>query len=794
MNRDRKEWNMWQVCLLTPPYSTLIYDTPPHLPKEALKPGQRVVVPLGRSTRIGVLTKHEKSLPEDFPKNAALKSLLWPLDMKPLLNEECLGLARNLARRQMAPLGRILETFLPKALCGIRFSFQVFDPRFPRKITPTALKSLSQDELKDLWDLMLQGRMRVRAARAFARDREFCSLTKDPPWPVRPGAKRQLKVLEYLWDQGRTAKPALLKILGAQTAPALRTLIAKDLVRLGPPPEEDIPETPMRGPESGSRSLTLTPEQESTFAALLAALEDTKAQTHLVFGVTGSGKTLIYLRLAEQILEKGRSVFLLAPEVALARRLYQAASLFFPGRKVHLFHGYQPPAAREEIFSALAASNKPELVVGTRSALFLPLKNIGLMVLDEEHDASFKQEEGLVYQAKEVAFFRSRRSNALLVLGSATPDVKTFFAAGKGDIGLSTLKNRVYGASLPKVGLVDLRSLPPDKGPFAPETAKALARTIAAGNQAIIMLNRRGYAPLMYCLDCGVVAKCVNCDVGLTYHKDRERLVCHYCGLSLPFPRTCASCGGGTYLPLGKGTQHIEESLAHILPLDTKILRLDKDSARREGRMEEILDKFAGGEAQVLAGTQMLSKGHHFPDVTLVVAADGDIGLNLPDYRAAERTFQLLVQVSGRAGRGDKPGEVLIQTRNPGHYCWQFVRENDYAGFFEREKRLREKYSYPPFVKLGLVRMNYPLDYEDGRAKVMELARVLGRMSGKYGVRALGPAPSPLSLLRGRKRYQCLLKAKAWPHIRSLYAEIKNTLAPYPKIRTSLDLDPVNML
>ncbi|MDY7001629.1 MAG: helicase-related protein, partial [Thermodesulfobacteriota bacterium] len=234
--------------------------------------------------------------------------------------------------------------------------------------------------------------------------------------------------------------------------------------------------------------------------------------------------------------------------------------------------------------------------------------------------------------------------------------------------------------------------------------------------------------------------------------------------------------------------------LSHILPLDTKILRLDKDSARREGRMEEILDKFAAGEAQVLAGTQMLSKGHHFPGVTLVVAADGDIGLNLPDYRAAERTFQLLVQVSGRAGRGDKPGEVLIQTRNPNHYCWKFVRENDYAGFFEREKGLREKYLYPPFVKLGLVRMNYPLDYDQGRTKIMELARVLGRMSAKYGVRALGPAPSPLGLLRGRKRFQCLLKAKDWPPIRSVYAGIKDALSAYPKIRASLDLDPVNML
>jgi len=271
------------------------------------------------------------------------------------------------------------------------------------------------------------------------------------------------------------------------------------------------------------------------------------------------------------------------------------------------------------------------------------------------------------------------------VLGSATPDVKTFQAAKSGAIPVSTLRERVGNAMLPEVELVDISTLNDANKPLAPRTEEALKETVERGDQAIVMLNRRGYAPLMYCLDCTETVRCPECEVGMTYHKGRERVICHYCGTSYAYPLLCAKCGGSNFIPMGEGTERLEEYIDGILPEGTRVLRLDRDATRRQERLEEILGAFGKGEAQVLVGTQMISKGHHFPKVTLVVVSDGDLGLNLPDYRSGERTFQLLVQVAGRAGRGESPGKVFIQTRNPKHPIWNEVLSGDYQAFFERE-------------------------------------------------------------------------------------------------------------
>ena len=446
---------------------------------------------------------------------------------------------------------------------------------------------------------------------------------------------------------------------------------------------------------------------------------------------------------------------------------------------------------REKTFRELAKRREPCLVVGTRSALFLPLPSLGAVVLDEEHDSSFKQDEGLTYQAKEVAWFRIAQAKGLLVLGSATPDLKTFYAVREAKIPMSMLPARVGGGTLPAIRLVDIRSVDCAESILAPETLSALKETVEQGDQAVILLNRRGYAPLMYCIDCGKVARCPHCDIGLTYHKGRERLVCHYCGYSVPFPSPCPSCKGLHFHPMGQGTERVEEYIGTLLPPGGRVLRLDRDSTRRPGRMEEILESFARQEAQVLVGTQMLSKGHHFPHVTLAVVADGDIGLNLPDYRAAERTFQLLVQSSGRAGRGGKPGQVIIQTRDVNHYCWQYVKNGDYEGFYEHEIALRRRRRYPPFINLALLRISYPMDWADGPTQLARITALL--RSESKGVTVLGPAPAPLPLLRGRRRFQCLLKAGDWQSIRALYGVLLPLASP-PNLRISLDIDPVNML
>ncbi|MFO7718552.1 MAG: primosomal protein N', partial [Desulfohalobium sp.] len=293
---------------------------------------------------------------------------------------------------------------------------------------------------------------------------------------------------------------------------------------------------------------------------------------------------------------------------------------------------------------------------------------------------------------------------------------------------------------------------------------------------------------------CGEVAKCPHCEVGFTFHKRRQRLVCHYCGQQKDFPFVCPKCQSSQFVPLGEGTECIEEYLSTSLPPGVRVDRLDRDSTRRQGRLEEILAAFSRGESQVLVGTQMLSKGHHFPGVTLAVVVDGDLGLNLPDYRAAERTFQMLVQVSGRAGRGEKRGQVVIQTRDPEHYCWEYVRRGDYSGFFEHEAALRQRLSYPPYVKLALLRLSFPVDWAEGAEQIREVGRFVRNAGKAAGLRVLGPAPAPLGRLRGRFRYHCLLKGENWQEMRGVYQQVRQEFAKVRQLRIQLDLDPVHMM
>lgn len=667
--------------------------------------------------------------------------------------------------------------------------------KLPASIRPSQLASMSDADKVALMELWLARRMRVRINAKREAEERFVSLLSDPPWPVRPNAKRQLRLLEHLLENGPQSVYSLKHVLGDGSAEIAAKLEGVGVVSIGELTADrlaEVDEGPGTCVPTKSFGYDLTDEQQAALDDMVATMEGGGA--HLVHGVTGSGKTVLYLEMARQCLERGRSVILLAPEVALACKLYRTVAEHFPKAQTIFYHGYQSPKKRELIFKGLAREGQPVIVVGTRSALFLPVPSLGMIVLDEEHDESFKQEDRLAYHAKEVAWYRVGRVNGLLVLGSATPDVKTFHAASNGVIPMSTLKNRVGNSVLPDVELVDISTMNDPDHPLAPSVREALVETVEAGGQAIVMLNRRGYAPLMYCLDCGETVRCPDCEVGMTYHKGRERVVCHYCGLSYSFPFLCKQCGGSNFLPMGEGTERLEEFLQTVLPEGTKVLRLDRDATRRQERMEEILDAFGRGEAQVLVGTQMISKGHHFPKVTLVIVADGDLGLSLPDYRSCERTFQLLVQVAGRAGRGEHPGRVLIQTRNPGHPIWNEVLNGDYTGFYAREISRRKLFSYPPFSKMALVRISFPSDYADGPAALGLFGRVLQDRAGALGITVLGPAPAPLGMLRGRKRFNCLLKGDDWGKVRSLYGHMTQANPNPRKVRTSLDLDPLTTL
>ena len=787
------------IALLTPPFSALTYARPAWMPSgEHWQPGVRVIVPLGKGAcRMGVLL--DGGAPEnDLPEGVSPKAMIWPLDRQALIPEDQLELARQLAVRQMHTPGRILHTMLPAGLRSLKVKLRATQEAGLRQWSvsqlaeATAHDGAMMEALARLWE---RGEADWLLPREDAARSEVCVLLKDPPWAIRPTAVKQRHILDLLWEHGVMSRRALAKTVEG-CAPALTSLIKQGLVDVrlrgwADGEEEDAAHEELIAPADPLETLCPSAAQQEALNAFAEVLASGKAASRLLYGVTGSGKTLVYLRLAEQCLSAGRSALLLAPEVALALKLRRDVQAALPEASLFFVHGYQSPEYRERLFRELAARDEACLVVGTRSALFLPVPRLGAIVLDEEHDSSFKQDEGLAYQAKEVAWFRASRAGALLVLGSATPDVKTFYAAARGDIPLDRLPDRVGGA-LPEISLVDIRSADMSESILAPDTLRAVRDTVARGEQTVILLNRRGYAPHMYCLDCGTVARCPDCDIGLTYHKSRERLICHYCGHSVPFPVVCSKCKGLHYLPMGQGTERLEEHIGSILPPGGRVLRLDRDSTRRPGRMEEILESFARKEAQVLVGTQMLSKGHHFPEVTLAVVADGDMGLNLPDYRAAERTFQLLVQSAGRSGRGEKPGRVIIQTRDTEHYCWKFVQNADYEGFYATEMALRERRRYPPFVRLALVRLSFPVTWQEGADAVTRLGSLLREFGRSRGVTVLGPAPAPLPLLRGRRRFHCLLKAEDWLSIRQVFAHISGEAAG--EIRLTLDLDPVNML
>jgi primosomal protein N' (replication factor Y) len=785
---------LWQVMLVSPPYQALTYERPSYFPD--LAPGLRVIVPLGRSHRMGVVIGPAA----DAPEGVAVKPMIWPLETAPILDAAYLDLAENLATRQMASPGRILETLLPRGLRTSAVTFRVdkhvADRPLPGSIRPAELARLPLADRQALMELWLAGRMRVRVNVKREEQERFASLVSDPPWAVRPNAKRQIRILEHLHDNGPQSLFSLRHALGEWAVTTAAKMEGAGLLALGELTADRLAEVdagPGRCAAVEPPSYELTDEQGAALSELITTM-DGPGGAHLVHGVTGSGKTVLYLELVRACVERGRSAMLLAPEVALACRLYRTVAEHFPGLHVVFYHGYQSPMKREITFVDAAGGQQPVVVVGTRSSLFLPVPDLGLVVLDEEHDESFKQDERLAYHAKEVAWFRVERGRGLLVLGSATPDVKTFHAARAGAIPVSTLTHRVGESVLPAVELVDISGLAGSADPFAPATAEAIRRTVEAGHQVIVMLNRRGYAPLMYCLDCAETVRCSECEVGMTYHKGRERVICHYCGQSHSYPLLCAKCGGGNFVPMGEGTERLEERLTGLLPEGVTVLRLDRDATRRQERMEEILGAFDRGEAQVLVGTQMISKGHHFPGVTLVVVADGDLGLSLPDYRATERTFQLLVQVAGRAGRGDDPGRVLIQTRNPGHPIWRDVLTADYPAFFEREIGRRRLFGYPPFSRLALVRISHPADYADGPAALDLLGRVLNDKAPGLGITALGPAPAPLGMLRGRKRFNCLLKGDDWGRVRTLYAHLVQANPCPAKVRLGLDLDPLTTL
>jgi primosomal protein N' (replication factor Y) len=681
---------------------------------------------------------------------------LRPVDLvldggTPALTPALLELARFISSHYLAPLGQVLKSMIPDPGPGVRGA---------------------------------GGRPSRRVARARPGAQ---------PEALAARARAQREALVVILERGGAASVEDLAAAGIRPA-ALAALAARGMIAWESEPR---PAADLTGLDPGEGEIrAVTPDQAAAIEAIAASLRAREPGRFLLHGVTGSGKTEVYLQAARLALAQGRGVIILVPEIGLTPALIGRLAARFGSRLAALHSGLT--AGERRIHWHRVAMGEADIVVGARSAIFAPLRDVGLIVVDEEHDSSYKQDESPRYQARDLALVRGRLERCPVVLASATPAMESRAQVDHGRVVRLALPRRIGGRSLPPFEIVDLRREFRETGRAALLSGRlieALETTRASGGQAMLLLNRRGWASFLLCRACGEAIPCAHCSVSLTVHRQRGRLLCHYCGFARPLPEVCPACSKDALQEMGSGTERIEDELASLLP-GLRALRMDADTVRARGGHARILTRFAAGEADVLLGTQMIAKGHDFPGVTLVGILAGDAVLGLPDFRAAEWTFQLATQVAGRAGRGRDPGRVILQAFRAEHYALACAREHDYERFYALEDRFRKALLYPPHAHLAALRVEHR-DAAAGGRWIEALARHLRRdpEAGDY-LRVLGPAPAPLARLRDRHRFHLLLKAKSRRRLASVLHRLAKHLEDEgsPGGRAVIDVDPSTIL
>jgi len=797
-----------RVAVNRPLRRTFHYRIPEHL-RDLVAPGVRCSVPFGRTRAVGFVLALEEA-----PPAVRLKDLLEVLDPEPCLPPDLLELGGWLASYYHHPPGEALACLLPPgaragAEVAYRCSSGCHEPDgFPGEearllarlqsrgeVPASALGPRDQAALEGLLARGAAERLWRVAVPAEVRGEAWFSLTAEapPPAEVARRSPRQAEVLEAL--AGGPVPGVVLRSQGI-TRDALARAAARGWVERR---EERARASDPAGFGLAGRAGVpeLTAEQAQAVGLVVAGLQSGEFAPILLQGVTGSGKTEVYVRAVEAALAVGRGAVVLVPEISLTPQLLGRFSSAF-GDGVALLHSALGERERRLQWERVRRGEAP-VAVGARSAVFAPVPRLGLVVVDEEHEPSYKQEEGLRYHAKHAALVRARACGAVALLGSATPDVETFHAAGSGRYGRVVLPARVLAASPLDVGVVDLRQ---EEGRrrsrvlLSEPLRRAVGEGIGRGEQALLFLNRRGFSPALVCRGCGEAVTCRSCSIALTLHRapPAPALLCHYCGSQRPVPTQCPACDHAELAAAGAGTQRLVEEAELAWP-GARVARLDRDTVRR-GRGAEVLGAFHRGEADVLVGTQMVAKGHHFPRLTVVGVVDADLSLHFPDFRAGERTFQTLMQVAGRAGREALAGRVFFQTRNPHHEILAAAVTGDYEAFARAELQVRREAGFPPFRRLALLRVS-GADVEEARAAARDAAD-RARALARTGVEVLGPAPAPLERLRGRWRFQVLLRAPG-PEAAPVQALLRRLLArrdavPPPGVRMHVDVDPVSLL
>jgi len=809
--------NYLEVAVAAPIHQSLTYLVPPG--ETMPRAGCRVLVPLGRRLVTGYV------LGVAAPPEPGLKIKRYNelLDREPLFPGVMVSFFRWIADYYQHPLGEVIRTALPAGTISTSTRRLVLSaagaeplaelaavPKAPEwlgnllargELTPGATRKLWRDgegrRRVEKWQAAgwLQIVEEIAADQVRARQVTCATLTPaglaELPTDLK---KSELKTLALLRElAGHQAvpipRPHLAREYSGARA-ALAALAERGLVLLTELPfyRDPFGEPPLIFPPP----VRLTDEQEAALGAIGSAIATATFAPFLLHGVTGCGKTEVYLHATSQCLATGRSVLVLVPEIALTTQL-EGHFLARFGTEVALLHSGLTPGERFDQWQRIVRG-EARIVIGARSAVFAPLAKPGLIVVDEEHDGSYKQEDNLRYQARDLAVLRASLAGAVVLLGSATPSLTSYQHAVSGKYRLLTMRRRVADQEMPRVEVIDLRQVKTISGRpplFAPELTVALKENLAAGNQSLVFLNRRGYASLLICRACGQAVRCPSCAISLTLHQARGELVCHYCNHTITSRTLCSQCRSPELVPVGFGTERIEAELKAMLP-SARIARLDRDTSGNRQEFLAILRGVHNREVDILVGTQMITKGHHFPHVTLVGVVWADASLNFPDFRAGERTFQLISQVTGRAGRGEKAGRVIIQALNPEHYAITAARQHDYQAFYREELGLRQGLQFPPFSHLVNLRFD-GVEEHLVRRLAEQTAEVAKRLSRKGRITILGPAPAPLSRLQGRYRWQLLLKGANRAELHGLCRTLNQDREPGP-VKLSVDVDPENML
>ena len=729
---------------------TFTYRLTPELSSHA-KLGARIKVPFGRKLITGYIVALHDELPADVDlAEEDIKDAASLIDLEPVCTPEIMQLARWVAEYYASPIGEVIKATLPPG------------------INPPPQGTFVKPKLR-------------RFVKLKATDSEPKKITD-----------KQQRVLDVLAQNTSLALQALLKEADVAAA-TVSALEKKGLVEI-------FDEAVRRDPLAHSASLpveefTLTSAQAAVLDNIVQQVDQETYGAFLLHGVTGSGKTEIYIRAMRAALARGRSAMMLVPEIALTPVFSRRLRSHF-GDQVAIFHSSLQRGERFDEWTRVR-NGEARVVIGTRSAVFAPAQNLGLIVVDEEHESTYRQQESPYYNARDTAIVRAQKESATVVLGSATPSLESFHNARSGKYQLLKLPERIAARPMAPARIVDMRAVFVRHGKprvFSDELLDAIQQTHDRGEQSIILLNRRGYSSFILCRSCGETVQCPNCDVTLTYHRSERVIICHYCNHRQAVPKVCPGCGKKYIYYVGEGTEQIEEMLKQLFPA-LRVARIDRDTTARRRVFEQSLADFSDGKIDMLVGTQMLAKGHDFPNVTLVGVVSVDAGLALPDFRSAERTFQLITQVAGRAGRGDRPGQVLIQTYHPYHYALRHACAQDYDGFYNEEIQYRQNHSYPPFVALGSVLVHGP-DLNRVRSDSLELRKQLDAMNEQRRCRILGPAPAPLARLKGEHRFQLLLKSRSRRHLREVAdAALKAVAENGVNLRSvNLEIDPVSIM